>query len=97
MEAKELLDLKVDELKARVQQWREELFRARFKARTSEAKDTSVPRKLRRDIARALTVLTQKAKGVTAAPSDKIESTPVTEKKEKAPAKSKAKTKRNEV
>jgi large subunit ribosomal protein L29 len=62
MEAKELRTLGVDELKARCRQWGEELFRARFQAQSAEAKDTSVFKKLRKDIARAQTVLTEKLK-----------------------------------
>jgi large subunit ribosomal protein L29 len=63
MDAKELRTLSVDELRARCRQWGEELFKARFKARTAEAKDTSIFKKLRKDIARAQTVLTEKVKG----------------------------------
>lgn len=62
MEAKELRTLGVDELRARCRQWGEELFRARFQAKTAEAKDTSIFKKLRRDIARAQTVLNEKLK-----------------------------------
>jgi large subunit ribosomal protein L29 len=62
MEAKELRTLGVDELRARCRQWGEELFRARFQAQSAEAKDTSVFKKLRKDIARAQTVLTEKLK-----------------------------------
>jgi large subunit ribosomal protein L29 len=57
MEAKELKTFSVDELKGRIRQWKEELFRASFKAQTNETKDTSVIGKLRKDIARAYTVL----------------------------------------
>ena len=60
MEAKELRDFSVEELKSRVRQWSEELFRFRFKAQTSEARDTSVFKKLRKDIARGMTVLNEK-------------------------------------
>ena len=63
MEAGELRNFTPDELGARVKQWRDELFRSRLKAQTQEARDTSVIRKLRRDIARALTVLTEKKSG----------------------------------
>lgn len=62
MEAKELRTLGVEELRARCRQWGEELFRARFQAKTAEAKDTSIFKKLRKDIARAQTVLTEKLK-----------------------------------
>jgi len=62
MDAKELRTLGVDELRARCRQWGEELFKARFMAGTAEAKDTSIFKKLRKDIARAQTVLTEKIK-----------------------------------
>lgn len=64
MEPSELRQFSVDELKGRILQWKEELFRARFKAQTSETKDTSVVPKLRKDIARAFTVLNEKNKGI---------------------------------
>jgi len=67
MDAGELRNFTPDELNARVKQWKDELFRSRFKAQTAEARDTSVVRKLRRDIARALTVIGQKNSGVVIA------------------------------
>ena len=60
MDAKELRDLGVPELKGRVTQWKEELFRAKLKKFGGEVKDTTAARKLRRNIARALTVLGEK-------------------------------------
>lgn len=60
MDAKELRQFNVDELKSRVRTWQEELFRSKFRAQSSEAKDTSIFRKLRRDIARGKTILAQK-------------------------------------
>ena len=60
MEAQELRNLTIEELKTRSRQWSEELFRSRFKAQTSETKDTSVFKKLRKDIARANTVISEK-------------------------------------
>jgi large subunit ribosomal protein L29 len=86
MEAQELRQMTLDELKTRVQGWRDELFRAKFKTQSSEARDTSVLRKLRRDIARALTILSQKTAG-TAAPSPAV--MPVAE--DKPPVKASAK------
>jgi large subunit ribosomal protein L29 len=62
MKASELRTFSTEELKGRVRQWREELFRARFKSQSSETKDTSVLVKLRKDIARGNTVLTEKLK-----------------------------------
>ena len=60
MEAAELKNFSVEELRSRIRQWRDELFRSKFKSESSEAKDTSIFKKLRRDIARAHTVLTTK-------------------------------------
>ena len=60
MEAKDLRTMGVDELKARVRQWSDELFRSRIKAGSAEAKDTSIFKKQRKDIARANTVLNEK-------------------------------------
>lgn len=62
MEASELRDLGVPELKTRVSQWREELFRGKLKKFGGEVKDTTATRKLRRNIARALTVLSEKTR-----------------------------------
>ena len=62
MKAQELRQFTADELKNRVRQWREELFHARFKAESTENKNTSIIMKLRCDIARGLTVLNEKLK-----------------------------------
>jgi large subunit ribosomal protein L29 len=85
MEPSELRQFTVDELKGRILQWKEELFRARFKAQTSEAKDTSVLGKLRKDIARANTVLVEKEKGIVLPASASVVKT----KAAKAPKESK--------
>jgi large subunit ribosomal protein L29 len=60
MDAKELRQFSPQELAGRVRQWKDELFRSKFKAESTEAKDTSVFKKLRRDIARAKTILNEK-------------------------------------
>lgn len=62
MEAKELRELGVPELRTRIGQWKEELFRTKLKKFSGEVKDTTAARKLRREIARAMTVLGQKSK-----------------------------------
>jgi large subunit ribosomal protein L29 len=67
MKTQELKQFSAEDLKSRIGQWREELFRSRFKAQSSEVRDTSVFRKLRRDIARAMTILNEKKN----APQDK--------------------------
>lgn len=63
MEASEIRQFSVDELKGRIRQWREDLFRSKFKTQTAEARDTSILKKLRRDIARGETILREKLKG----------------------------------
>ncbi|MBY0369042.1 50S ribosomal protein L29 [bacterium] len=63
MEARELRELGVPELTTKVTQWKEELFRSKLKKFSGEAGDTTASRKLRRDIARALTVLNEKKVG----------------------------------
>ncbi len=89
MDAGELRNFTPEELNVRVKQWKDELFRSRFKAQTAEARDTSVVRKLRRDIARALTVIGEKNSGVV------IAAKPVQEKAvEDKPAKKTAKKKK---
>ena len=60
MKPAELRDLSAGELEGKIRQWKDDRFRFRFRASTSETKDTSLGRKLRRDIARAKTVLSQK-------------------------------------
>ncbi len=64
MEIKELRSLSAEDLTGKVKQWKDDLFRARFKAFSSESKDTSVFKKLKKDVARAYTVLTEKKHGV---------------------------------
>ena len=61
MEAAELRQFTPEELKGRLRQWREEYFRLKIKSQSQETKDTSVQAKLRRDIARAETILREKA------------------------------------
>ncbi len=84
MDAKELKNFSVEELKSRVHQWREELFRSKFKTQSSETKDTSILRKLRRDIARGLTVLNQKV-ALGTETSIPVSTTPAEPKRAKAP------------
>ncbi len=60
MKAKELREFSATDLQSRLGQWQEEVFRSRFKMENAEARDTSVIRKLRRNIARAYTILGQK-------------------------------------
>ncbi len=71
MKAQELRQFSVQELTGRVQQWKDELFRNRIKTNSAEARDTSVLSKLRRDIARANTIISEKAAGIEVPASSK--------------------------
>jgi ribosomal protein L29 len=64
METSELRTMSVEELQGRVRQWKKELFQFRFKTHGAESRDTSVPRKLKRVIARAATLLREKELGI---------------------------------
>jgi large subunit ribosomal protein L29 len=57
MKAKELRELSGEELVAKVGEMRHELFNARIKKTTGQLENTAKLRTLRRDIARAETVL----------------------------------------
>lgn len=61
MEASELRTLTHEELKTRIRGWRDELFRAKLRGHSQEMKNTSIFEKLKRDIARGCTLLTEKA------------------------------------
>ena len=95
MLAKELRQFSAEELKGRVKSWQEELFRARFKGQTAEAKDTSVFKKLKRDIARANTVISEKTLGLQL-PASALEA-PKQTKKAKAPKETAAKAEDKEA
>ena len=60
MKATELRDLSVDELMAKARELRGELFNARIKKTTGQLENTAKLRTLRRDIARAETVLRER-------------------------------------
>ena len=60
MKASELRDLSVDELTAKARELRGELFNARIKKTTGQLENTAKLRTLRRDIARAETVLRER-------------------------------------
>ena len=60
MKTEELRNCSPEELIGRVKQWKDSLFRLKFKNQTAETRDTSTLKKTRRDIARALTVLNEK-------------------------------------
>jgi large subunit ribosomal protein L29 len=60
MKASELRELSAEELVAREQDMRKELFNLRFQQATGEIENPRRIRHLRKDIARVLTVLTKK-------------------------------------
>jgi large subunit ribosomal protein L29 len=64
MSAAEFKDMNVKDLIEKEKQLREDLFRARFKLATGDIEDTSAIRKMRRDIARIKTIITQRQSDV---------------------------------
>jgi large subunit ribosomal protein L29 len=60
---RELRELSEDELRAKSQQLREELFAAQVRHSTGQLEDTAKLRRLRRDVARVATVLAQRLGG----------------------------------
>lgn len=60
MKTSELRELPVDELRQRIEQNQEELFRLRFRAATVELDNPMLLRTLRKDIARLKTVLRER-------------------------------------
>ncbi len=78
MKASELRQMTAQELSGRVKTWQKELFQLKFKNQSAEARDTSSVGKLRREVARALTVLKEKTLGIevpvkaAAAPTDDV-------------------------
>ncbi len=65
MKASEIRDLSTDAIQARLNDAREELMRMHFQQATGELTDTSRLRQLRHDIARLMTVLTERARTET--------------------------------
>lgn len=65
MKASEIRDLSTDAIQARLNDIREELMRLHFQQATGELTDTSRLRQLRRDIARLMTVYTERARTET--------------------------------
>jgi len=62
MRASEFRDLTVDELRQRESDFRKELFNLRFQSATGEIQNPRRIGAVRKDIARVLTVITQKMK-----------------------------------
>ena len=61
MKSTEIRELSTDALQTRLNDAREELMRLRFQQATGELTDTSRLRQVRRDIARMLTILNERA------------------------------------
>jgi large subunit ribosomal protein L29 len=59
MKANEFRDLTHEELQKKALSLKQELFTQRFKLSTGQLENTSTIKKLRRDVARAITVLKQ--------------------------------------
>ena len=64
--AKELHDLTLDDLQRRATELRESLFKDRLKLRTGALESPAKRNEARRDLARILTVITQKQKPAAA-------------------------------
>jgi large subunit ribosomal protein L29 len=60
MNAKDLRDMSVTELVAKEKDLREESFKLRFQKATRQLENTAGLRKVRRDIAKVLTVISEK-------------------------------------
>jgi large subunit ribosomal protein L29 len=63
MNASELRDKTPDELRERLGQLKKEAFNLRFQKATNQLENTARMRQVRRDTARVLTVLNEKARG----------------------------------
>ena len=61
MKSSEIRELGIEALQTRLNDTREELMRLRFQQSTGELTDTSRLRQVRRDIARMLTILQERA------------------------------------
>lgn len=57
---KELVNLEIQALEAKVEEWRATLLSLRLKSATSHIKDVSQFKKLRKNIARGMTILSNK-------------------------------------
>lgn len=62
MKAKEIRNLSAEEIRTKVNDFREELMKLRFQQVTGQLTDTSRLRSLRREIARMETILAESAK-----------------------------------
>ena len=71
MQATEIRELNDQELQARIAELREERFRLRLRAATQPLEQPHRLRDLRKDIARMMTVLTERQKGSTGSEGSK--------------------------
>ena len=62
MKAKEFAAMSQEELTAKIAELKEELFNLRFRLATGQLENTMQITEVKRDIARAMTVLTQQSK-----------------------------------
>ncbi|UCG78680.1 MAG: 50S ribosomal protein L29 [Nitrospirota bacterium] len=62
MRASELRDLTIDELRQKEQDFRKELFNLRFQSATGEIQNPKRINVVRKDIAKVLTIITEKQK-----------------------------------
>ena len=62
MKAKEFAAMSAEDLTAKIAELKEELFNLRFRLATGQLDDVMQIQKVKRDIARALTVQTQKSR-----------------------------------
>lgn len=60
MKPSELRQLNTEELHGKIRVWREDIVKNRFQSQNAEKRDTNVRKKLRREIARALTILNER-------------------------------------
>jgi large subunit ribosomal protein L29 len=65
MKAKEIRDMRDDELAEQIATLRKDLFGKRFANATGELEDTASVRRAKRDLARALTVARERTPGKT--------------------------------
>lgn len=65
MKATELRGLSVDELEGRIDQLKDELFNLRFQLATGQLENPMRIRQVRKDIARAKTILRQRELGIS--------------------------------
>ncbi len=66
MNSSEIRSLSVDEIKEKINNMRKELFNIKFKVNTAQLADFRSYRFMKKDLARHLTILLEKEKGINA-------------------------------